>query len=165
MLVCTAALLSSCGGDKPRADGALGGETGQMRLCASVAGTGPVVAADEFLRNESTRALTVDEVRLVDPDGLSLVRASLVPIQDQTLLGTSALPPASPVWGERVAAIGADLQPGQTRNLALTLHRSQRRGSFADVQIDFTANGDASTYRLRYALTVDAAPVCQSAEG
>lgn len=158
------AALSSCGGDGPGQPSALGGETGQMTLCTPVAGSGPVVAADEFLRNESTRSLTLDDVRLVDPRGLTLVGVSLVPVQDQTLLGTSAFPPRSPVWAARREGIGAELAPGETSNLALTLDRDGARGSFADVEVAFTADGHSSTYRLRYALTVVAAPACGSAD-
>lgn len=159
--------LPSCGDDSRAAGaaGALGGGGGAVTTCVPVAGTGPVVAADEALRNESTRAVTVDAVRLVDPEGLTLLDASLLPVRDRTLIGTSALPPASPVWAERRDAVGAVLAPGETWNLALTLERDGGRGRLADVEVAYTVGGSSSTHRLGYALTVLAAPPCDGAEG
>ena len=159
------AALTSCG-DGSRSEGALGGDDpGAVRQCTPIAGSSPVVFAGETLENESTRPLTLDEVRLVEPDGLTLVDASLLPIENRTLVGTVALPPSSPAWPERREAVGAELAPGETWNLALTLDRDQEPASFSDIEVAYTVGGDSSTHRLRYALTVVAAPTCPTTDG
>ena len=157
-MLAVVAVLSSCG-DGAQGDGALGGETGLVTVCTPVAGSGPVVAADEVLRNDSTQPVTLDEVRLVEPDGLTLLDAFLLPVLDRTLLGTTALPPGSHAWAQRRQGVGAVLAPGETW-LALALDRGEPRASFTDVEVACTTGGDSSTHRLRYALTVVAAPTC-----
>lgn len=159
------AALTSCG-DGSHSEGALGGDDpGVVRQCTPVVGGSPVVFADETLRNESTHPLTLDEVRLVEPDGLTLVDASLLPIENRTVLGTVALPPSGSAWPERRPAIGAELMPGEPWNLALTLDRDEAPASFSDVEIAYSVDGDSSTHRLGYALTVVAEPNCLAADG
>lgn len=119
-----------------------------------------MVFADETLENVSTDPVTIDEVRLVEPDGLTLRESFLLPIVNRTLMGTGALPPSVPVWAERQQAIGADLAPGETWNLALVLDRGKHPGRFVDVEVAFTADGDSATHRVGWALTIVAAPPC-----
>lgn len=62
----------------------------------------------------------------------------------------------------RRAVVGAELAPGETWNLALTLGREERPGTFADVKVRCTVDGDASRHRLAHALTVVPAGPCPS---
>lgn len=156
-----AACTASCGD----AAAPLGDDASLVSLCTTVAGTSPVVAGDEFLRNEGTVPLTVDDVRLVGAAGLVLRDAFLLPVEDRTLLGTSALPPTSPVWQQRREAVGAQLAPGETWNLALALERDGEPARFTDVEVAVTADGDTSTARLGYALTVTSTTPCRTSQG
>lgn len=67
--------------------------------------------------------LTFAAVELLDPDGLTLTEALLVPDAwpDGDLVGMrhTSDAPLSAEWDDRVAATGARLQPGETRNLVV----------------------------------------------
>lgn len=159
MLLAVGCLTACAQGAAP-----LAGDESLMALCTPVPGTAPVVSADEILRNETDDAVTVDAVRLVGAQGVTLRDAHIVPIEDRTLLGTTPMPPASSVWQERRQAVGATLAPGETWNLALTLDRSAQPSRFTDVEVDVTAGGDDSTVRLGYALTVTSG-TCETSRG
>ncbi len=77
-----------------------------------------------WLAHQGDGDLTFTAIELLDPDGLTLTEALLVadPWPDGDLVGmrhTSDTSPLPAEWDDRVAATGARLQPGETRNLVV----------------------------------------------
>jgi len=95
-----AALLAACSNGLSDV-GPLGPSGGQAHLCTPVPGTAPVVFGNEVLRNDSSGPVTIEAVRLVEPEGLTLTSAFVLPIQGTTFLGTTANPTSSAAWSEQ----------------------------------------------------------------
>lgn len=151
--------LLACG-DGDESVGALGRDKTRIEQCTPVQGDSAVVFGDGVLRNEGGRSLRIDAVRLVQPDGLTIRDAFLLPIRNRTILGTGSFPPGSPVWQDRRKATGANVAPGEQWNLALTLERDGHPTKFADVEVAYTVGADSAAHRLGYALTVTDRPDC-----
>lgn len=85
------------------------------------------------------RVKQVRGVTLVDPQGLALDAAYLVPLGPGEVLGTSAYPPKSSQWAHRAEAGGAIVPAGEQRNLLLVLQRTdERRGAAESIRVEYT---------------------------
>jgi hypothetical protein len=150
--------LASCGRETD--PGSLGATGGGASLCTRIAGDSTLVFGNEVLRNEDDRRIQLESVRLVEPTALTLAEAWLLPVENNTLLGTQPLPVDNNVWQERKPARGAQLEPGQVMNLALVLDRDASRAEFSDVEVTYELEGSSYTHRLSHSLVVLANEDC-----
>lgn len=108
------------------------------------------------LRNPGKDAVTIDEVRLVEPERLTIVGAYLAPIYG-TLIGNvppedSPYPDSVRAWRDRVRAAGATLPPGDERNLVLLLQIGEETGRAKLTEVRYH---DTAGKRFRFLTTVD----------
>jgi hypothetical protein len=155
-----AAALTACT-SQPASAGPLDRPAGVSHLCVPLRGTAPVVVGDEALENHARARATIQAVRLVGPEGLTLTEAFLLPVANKTLLGTTTRPEGSPVWTQRVKAQGAVVDARDSRNLALVVSRSGR-GSFRDVEVTYTADGHRYVLSLAFSFEVLSAGACHA---
>lgn len=139
--------------------GPLGESEGHAHSCVPLPGSAPVVSGDEALENHGMTEVTVYSVRLVEPRGLTLRQALLLPIVNTTLIGTTSTPEKTQTWSQRVPAEGATVGAGESRDLALLLDRTAK-GSFADIEVTYEAHHKRYVRRLAYSLEVLAGGPC-----
>jgi hypothetical protein len=82
----------------------------------------------EVLEHSGTRDLKIDRVELVDPEGVALDQALVVPVNRRLIGSWGQFPPPDDVlqatgvgWTERREAAGALLSPGSTHNIVMVL--------------------------------------------
>ena len=103
-------------------------DAGAERICVPAPadiGEGTIFGGT-WLESRGDGELTFTGLDLLDPDGLTLTEALLVPDPwpDGDLVGMrheSTTDPFPEQWDDRVALAGAVLQPGETRNLVIVV--------------------------------------------
>lgn len=134
-------------------DGPLSQAAGGGAMCAPSPEGGPVTAS-YALPNSGPGLVTVDHVRLVNPDGLTLVGAHVVPGRfvmggpyPPEFTGADAFPGLRPAWQQRIDAVGAVIPPGFGHDLVVGLRPSAPGESTIDgVEIAYTEGG--RSYRV-----------------
>lgn len=114
---------------------------------------------DEVLENHEQTPVSIKSVRLIEPRGLTLRQAYLLPIANTTLIGTTSTPERRATWAEAIPVEGAVLKGREIRNLALLLDR-QQQASFKDIEVTYRAGGDSYSTRLAYSLDVRSSTPC-----
>jgi hypothetical protein len=164
-LSATAALLSACStGPGPLGDG---GSPGQQ--CSPARQGQTITMGIYHLENSSSSPVTVQSVSLGSPDGLTMTKSWLVPIEHVggtlDLVGAGwPYPPgfSQPVrwaWALRKPAVGAVIRAHQDLNLVFGLRRTTAKSGRSDgAVIGYTAGG--STYTLAENVSLVVAPKC-----
>jgi hypothetical protein len=121
----TAVMLVACSGDA-REGAALALDAGADEICVPApAGTDTgTIFGGTWLEHRGEAGLVFADITLLGPDGLTLTQSLLVPDPwpDGDLVGmrhTSDPDPLPVEWDDRVALVGATLQPAETRNLVI----------------------------------------------
>jgi hypothetical protein len=114
------------------------------------------------LHNNSASTVTVQSATLPGEHDLIATPGWLVPIRDETLIGTALWPPSSPMWALRKVAAGGEIGPHQTVSLVFGVAMTSARTGVAGAPVVvYTANGHS--YTLRESLSVQlAAKSCVS---
>lgn len=140
-------------------DGPLSEAAGGGNMCAPSPDGGPVTAS-YYLPNRGAGPVTIDHVRLVDPAGLTLAGAHVVP--GRFVMGgpyppefttVDAFPELLPAWEQRVDAVGAVVPPGDRFDLVVGLQPAGPGESSIDgVEIAYSEGG--RSYRVTSLLGV-----------
>jgi hypothetical protein len=163
LLVAVASLAGCSDGPGPLGSGGVAGTQ-----CNPSAVGVPVTEGIYVLANTGTSPLTVSSVRLPSPQGLTMTRAWLVPV-DQTAGGGGILigagypyPPTSTAeWSRRVAIPGAVIKPHDGLNLVFGLTRTTARWGRTDGPIvTYTAGDTTYTLQEQTGFVITAAASC-----
>lgn len=111
------------------------GET-HTRVCVPAPEDDDTVIGDTMVEHQGDEPVTITDVSLVGARDLALVEAQLVELSsDESLVGIryatdeDSLPAG---WEDRVEAEGADLEPGEARNLVLVVDDDAEDTAFAE---------------------------------
>ncbi|MBB5789096.1 hypothetical protein [Jiangella mangrovi] len=119
------------------------------------------------LPNLGPGTITVDHVRLLDPDGITLEAALVLP--GRFVIGGPFPPDLTgeqsqhlrPAWSRRVDAVGARVPPGRDYDLAVGLQPAhQGRSSIKGVEIAYTEGGRSYRLASRMEVTICVGPRC-----
>jgi hypothetical protein len=149
---------TACAASTVRSTGPLGssgGEQGYECVPLTVGGTGTVGVT--LLRNGGMSPVVIDRVAALDPRGVTVVRALLVPVTGNNLVGVwRRYPPArlssGVAWSQRHPAADATLSPDEAtpQNLVYEVRLvSASGGSAAGFEVDY--HDDHKKYVLRIA--------------
>jgi hypothetical protein len=117
----------------------LGGDAGEA--CVSTQ-TGQPMLIGEVL-SVQTAAVTVRGVELARAAGVRVVDSYMLPVGG-TVIGTSQFPPEdSTSWGERVPAVGSQLNPGVSYNVVVKVERTDpaAAGSASALKVSYSSGG------------------------
>ncbi|MBB5789095.1 hypothetical protein [Jiangella mangrovi] len=145
------------------AAGPLSEAAGGGGLCAPSPTGGPVTASYP-LPNSGPGIVTIDHVRLVDPEGLTLEAAHVVPGRfvmggpyPPDFTSADAFPELLPAWEQRVDAVGALVPPGFGHDLVVGLRPSGPGESSIDgVEIAYSEGGRSYLVTSLLSVTVRA---------
>lgn len=127
LLAGATAALAGCSA-LPGPTGFGGGEPGSSTLCAPIT-TGEQVLLGEVVYAPDDADITIVEVTLDSPHGVSLERVTVMPIYPETGnygIGSAHVPPEDPPpgWDERVAAAGAVVEAGDMGAITAQVKRT-----------------------------------------
>lgn len=128
--------LAGCGSGLGPGPMELGGSQGSA--CAPSSGE-RVVFGDPF-RIAGGASVVVEQLRLIDANGIALEDAFILPIEGDATIGTSSYPPTIGDWEDRVPVTRATVAPGEWMSFALVLKPTGGG--------DHTTDGFTVMYRL-----------------
>jgi hypothetical protein len=163
--------LAACSGG-PSDDGPLrmGGDWGT--LCVPAPSWQPVTVGFDVMTNEGDSLLTVEEVSLVDAEGLSIEAAYLIELgEDDGAIGVwSEFPPESDEgetdgagWRSRVEAAGSEVLPGARLNLVVGLKPTADVAASKGVEVVYVAESgrtfvERTTTEIELAVGAESCP-------
>lgn len=153
----------------PRVISALAVSISMWLSGCSVAGEAPLAVPDDsvctsmntpqvtwfgvWISNRSDQVITIQDVSLVDPEGLTLVDSVYLPevvLPDgtHTTMGVSRDPATeSPdIWAARVQLVGAEIQPGEDGSIGVRLapNHGALTGRTSGLTIDYRVTGEST---------------------
>lgn len=138
-----AVLLAGCALVLPGGPLVLGGDP--TAGCMPAAVHDQIVIGD-FVGAPAQQDIRIDEVTLVEPEGLTLNDAYLLPMVEGELLGAWTFPPETSTWGDREEADGAVIPAGERRNILLVMERTgEADGTAETIQVEYTAGSQQFT--------------------
>lgn len=154
--------LSACAADGTD-DGPLGSTPPAGRFCTVAGLTRTATVGVLALRNRSSHDVVVQRLSLRRPDGLRVSQARLVPVLDDTLIGSDNRYP--PQWAKahpgtwaagQDAAVGT-VPPGEELGLVLEVEITGHAvGASSSLDVDYRAG--AKHYRWNSGLALQVAP-------
>ena len=70
-------------------------------------------------------SVTILGVKLLDAKGIKMTQSYILSLTEQGGIGSSSIPPETSAWAGRVAANGAVIPAGTTRNIVAEMRRTQ----------------------------------------
>ena len=136
-------LLAGCALVLPGGPLVLGGDPSETCVPATIRGQ---MVIGDFVGAPSQQDIRIDEVTLVEPEGITLNDAYLLPMAPGAVLGSSAYPPETSSWAEREEADGAVIPAGEQRNILLVLERTgEADGTAETIRVEYTAGSQKFT--------------------
>jgi hypothetical protein len=158
VLAVTFTLAGCSGGADGLSAGPLKYEGGSVTQCASVPKGGSMLVGDVATAPKG-EDVTITNVHLRNPRGISLTRGYMLPVDPAGAIGTSVYPPEDDkAWSHRKPAKSAVLHAGKSGNLVLLLKKTSSANATADALI-ITYSIDGRNYAkpgtMKYELETD----------
>ena len=162
-------LTGACGGSAD-ADGPLVADGDSGTTCVATTQSPSFTVGVDAIRNTGSGTVTIRDIALVEPDGLDVIEAMVLPLAvpdgtgaTMTLTGVStAYPPvdadAVAEWAEREPAAGTRINAGSSRAIVLGV-ASKGSGSAVGIAITYT-DDQGTEFVTRTENRIEAAPSC-----
>lgn len=108
-------------------------------------------------RADATDPITISAVEPVDPEGVEMRSAFVVPVRATYRFSVGALPPTElkKPWRQRRPAVGATVDPGETTDVVATFSwTGPGTGSTSAMRISYTSGGQEHVARTTDRLVV-----------
>lgn len=140
-------LATSCSSNSAIQEGGPLATSGVSTTCLPLSEDGIATFGLEVLANTGAVAVILSAVSADEASELRVQEASIVPIVDQTLVGTQlTFPPVLEPsrWEQRIPAIGAVIQPGESVNLVVGVQRlSGEAGTTDGLDVSYSVGNDS----------------------
>lgn len=114
-----------------------GGDAGE--LCLSLR-QGETMVVGDVLGTPSS--LTLTSVTLLNPHGIELDAAYVLPIVDNEALGSTTFPPTLDSWSERQDPEDSDVEGGDNVNIVVVVTRASKSPATADgIRVEYRSGG------------------------